>query len=149
MQTVTGPDGAQRIPPGMAAGAYTTFHALSPRRPATCEETGCENYLNGWVTVVDAGKVPLVRGLSGRYSFTEKLIEGGLHEFTFGPGQVCFLGAAGKHSLPWDGRERFLQRGGDWRGNPRGDRREFTRPDDWVDQFANHQIRLAERLGRG
>lgn len=143
--TVPGPGGAQYILPSMPAHAYTTFQVASPRRPATCAEVGCGNYLNGWQTVVPEGpQADLARSLRSQYRFTEARQPGGLVEFVFEAGQECWA----SHSLPWDGRERFFERGGDWRGNPRGDTREF-RPDDWVDKFANHQIRLADRLERG
>jgi hypothetical protein len=143
--TVTGPGGAQYILPGMPAHAYTTFQAVSPRRPATCAEVACARYLHGWVTVVPEGpQADLARSLRGRYQFTETRQPEGLVEFTFPAGQECWA----VHSLPWDGRERFFERGGDWRGNPRGDVREYQ-SGDWVDKFANHQDKLATALERG
>lgn len=135
-----------RVPPALPVTAVKTYAIASQMRPATCQEVDCEYYLNGWVTVVDADKAELVRSLRGRYSFTERPLEGGLFEFTFPPGQQCF--EATLHRLPWEGRERFAERDGDWRGDPTGSLR-IHRPDDWVDSFANHQIRLADRLGKG
>jgi len=148
MQTILGPDGAQHLPPSLPAHAMTTFQMATPHRTVGCQEYGCERYLKGWVTIVDNDKATLVRSLTG-FRYTEQLLPGGLHEFRFEAGQECFLGRARKHSLPWDGRERFFQRGGDWRGNPRGEVREFQYADDWVDASATHQARLADRLERG
>jgi hypothetical protein len=128
--------------------AYTTFQVIAPPRPATCAEYGCLNWLNGWETTVPEGPhADLVRSLRGRYQFTETRAEDGQCVFTFPPGQPCF--AASQHRMRWEGRERLFQRGGDWRGNPRGEVREFTRADDWVDAFATNQIKVADRLERG
>jgi hypothetical protein len=144
--TIPSPEG-QRVEPPLPVTAMKSYQAISPRRKATCAETGCLNYLNGWRTVVDPARAAVVRSLTG-YTWTENALEGGLTEFRFPAGQECLTGRAGRHSLPWDGRERFIERDGDWRGNPTGQRREL-RPGDWTDSFANHQQRLADRLGRG
>ena len=141
--------GGMRIVPSLPEHAVKSYQMISPGRPATCEETGCQQYLNGWKTIVPEDMAPQVRALRDRYSFTEQRQDGGLAEFTFPAGQQCFLGRAGKHRLPAEGRERFRVVGGDWRGNPRGDVREHVRAADWVEDFAEHQQRLADRLERG
>jgi len=147
VETILGPDGAQHLPPALPVHAVKTYSVHAPRRRATCEEYRCRNYLDGWRTIVPADKAPLVRGLGG-YSFTEQAQEGGLVEFTFPAGQECFAGRAGQHQMPWEGRERFIERGGDWRGNPRGDVVQHS-PSGWVNSFGEHQLKLAERLERG
>jgi hypothetical protein len=54
------------------------------------------------------------------------------------------------HKLPLDRMPFFLVHEGDWRGNPRGGAPHVhKRAIDWVDEFANHQVRLAETLRRG
>jgi hypothetical protein len=138
-----------RIEPNMPAQAYKTFSIASPGRPATCEETGCDHFLNGWVTAIDestelgAKQAGYIRQDRSRRC-QEQRTQDGVTEFTYGPGQQCFT----RHSLPWEGRERFAERGGDFRGNPRGDKYEHN-ADTWVDSFANHQQKLADRLEQG
>lgn len=139
-----------RIEPRLPVHAVTTYQVSSPGRRATCEEVGCGYYLGGWKTVVPSVMAPQVReDCRGRYSFTETPQPGALTEFTFTPGQQCFEGLAGKHRLPAEGRERWIRRGGDWRGNPRGELYEHTRAEFWVEDFAEHQQTLAERLQEG
>jgi hypothetical protein len=139
-----------RIPPQMPVGAYKTYSVRAPLethwRPATCEEADCPNYLNGWKTILpaDSDLVEVARH-SGR-QFTETRTEGGLVEFTFEAGQPCFQ--TSNHRLPNDRPQLYSVRGGDWRGNL-GVIRRHTRGADWVDDFANHQDQLADRLKEG
>lgn len=136
-----------RVEPNMPVTAYKTYAIHSPGRPATCEQAGCPAYLNGWRTIVpaDSAQAAYIRTQSGR-GFTETRQPGGLAEFTFEPGQQCF--ASDKHRLPAEGRERFAERDGDWRGNPTGRVIEHS-PQGWTDSFGEHQERLAQRLERG
>ena len=140
-----------RIDPAMPVTAYKTYQAVLPLathwRAATCEEAGCGYYLAGWQTIVPAGSEleALVRG-SGR-RFTEAAQPGGLIEFTFPAGQACFRAAA--HRVPTGRPERLFVRDGDWRGNPTGQVREHTRPQDWQEDFAGHQDRLRTAIERG
>lgn len=138
-----------RIEPRLPVHAVKTYQATSATRPATCEEVDCPQYLGGWQTIVPdpSGHADLVRSLRGRYRFTEEAQPGGLVAFTFPPGQRCFQQSL--HRLPAEGGERWLVRGGDWRGNPRQELREHTRAEFWVEDFAEHQQTLAERLERG
>lgn len=124
-----------------------TYQAVSPRRPATCEQAGCQAYLYGWQTVVpaDSPQAVYIRKASGR-GFTETRDEAGLAVFTFEPGQRCF--ASDRHTVPWEGRERFFERGGDLQRNA-GGRREHVRAGDWVDSFANNMISVKELAERG
>ena len=60
-----------------------------------------------------------------------------LVEFTFEAGQSCFE----QHVLP--ARDPiYLVRGGDWRGNPTGERHVHTSGEDFVDEWQNHADRL-------
>jgi len=137
-----------RPQPAVPASVMKTWQVIRPRERSTCQATGCRAYLNGWRTVVDADKAEMVRHLTG-YQFSETRLPEGLYEFTFPAGQECFIGRAGKHSRPMDDRSRLIERDGDWRGNPTGRVREHVRADDWVDSFANNQIRVAEVAERG
>jgi hypothetical protein len=40
-------------------------------------------------------------------------------------------------------------RGGDWRGNPTGYRRQHVNGEDWRDDFGEHQQNVADRIERG
>jgi hypothetical protein len=142
-----------RITPGLPASAYKTYQILSPLsthyRDGSCDEAGCLALRHGWQTSVDEAtelgqrQAHYIRRLSGR-RFAERRTELGLTAFTFEPGQKCF--AAHKVSLARP--EIFVVKGGDWRGNPRGDRRIHSSADSWVDDFGTHQDRLARALGQ-
>lgn len=141
-----------RIEPLMAPGAYKTYLLAAPVSThfvaATCAEVGCPNYLNGWRTIVPEGSdhADLVRSLRGRWHFTEQAQPGGLVEFTFPAGQPCF--EASTHRRRLEREPRFVIRGGDHRGNPSGDRAEVSAAS-WLDNFGEHQERLASRFERG
>lgn len=150
--TVMGPDGLQRLPPNLPVAAVKTYMVAAPLSshfaPATCAEVGCPNWLNGWRTVVPAvsDHADLVRSLRGRYHFTETPRDGGLTEFVFPPGQPCF--EASSHRRRLEREPRLLIRDGDWRGNPTGHRVEVS-SQSWVDDFGEHQDRLADAYKEG
>lgn len=145
-----------RLEPQMPANAYRTFQVVAPRpthwRSATCAEADCAAYANGWVTDVDESiglgqrQAHYVRRESGR-RYTEQRLESGLIRFTFEAGQTCF--AAGGHQVRVDRPEIYIARDGDWRGNPTGRTRTHSRAADWVDDFGEHQLRLADQQKRG
>jgi hypothetical protein len=136
------------MPPNLRPDAYKTFSVAAPRethwRRATCEESDCEAYQNGWATTVDPEANPAavhyIRHDCGR-RFTEERLEDGRIRWTFEPGQSCF----GEHRAQTR-PDLFLVRDGDWRW---GANRCQLAVDDWVDTFRNHQDRLATRLQRG
>lgn len=154
-----GPDGLQRVPPRCNAAGATfpvrlmrTYQIASPLathwRPATCEEAGCEAYLNGWRTVVavDSPQAAYIRSDRSR-SWREARREGGLAEFTFPPGQQCFDWQS--HRVPLERPEIYRIRGGDWRGNPDGVRTRLVTAQDWADDFGENQESLAHLIGKG
>ena len=130
-----------RIPPALPPAAMKTYHIAAPLathwRPASCAEADCLAYLHGWQTSVDEStdlgqrQAHYIRHDKTR-KHAERRAETGLTVFEFGAGQTCFT----PHRTPVGRPERFLVTGGDWRGNPRGDRREHVRPDDWVEDMA-------------
>ncbi|HEX6968890.1 MAG TPA: hypothetical protein VF174_08810 [Micromonosporaceae bacterium] len=134
-----------RIDPALPAYAYKTYEITSPIsthfRDATCDEAGCLAQRNGWETRVDETtdlgqrQAHYIRQRSGR-QFTERL--DGVTVFTFPPGQRCFAG----HKVPLERPEIYVVRGGDWRGNPFGDRQRLS-ADAWVNDFGEHQDRIA------
>lgn len=135
-----------RIEPAMGPEAYKTYAIRAPRsthqRKASCREVECAGYRYGWVTRIDENtdlgkrQAAYIRALSGR-RFQESL-EGGLVEFQFYPGQTCFR----EHFVSLDREPQYLAVGGDWRGNPRGERQEFKSFDSWVNDFGDHQYKL-------
>ena len=139
-----------RFEPQLPAEAMTTYQVSAPIqthwRPATCEEVDCPNYILGWRTIVpvDSPQAAYIRQDRSR-SALEARSGDGLACFTFGPGQKCFE----QHRKRLDREERFTKRGGDWRGNPRGERPIVLTSDQWVDDFGEHQETLADRLERG
>jgi hypothetical protein len=142
-----------RIEPIAPVAAYKTYSLSAPpsthRRPARCDEAGCDAYQRGWITrcdeVTELGErqAHYIRKLSGR-RYTEQRTSVGLTIFTFEAGQQCF----DTHTVPLDREPIYVVRDGDWRGNPSG-RRRVLRAEDWLDDFGNHQLHVAERAARG
>lgn len=144
-----------RIMPALDAGHMKTYEIRAPKsthfRPASCEEVECQAHARGWRTLVDvntelgARQAFYIRKTAGR-AYSEEAQPGGRVVFTFLAGQKCFR----EHVVPTDRPPLFIVREGDWRGNPRQiEPRIHTRPEDWVDEFANHQSALAEQVKRG
>lgn len=146
-----------RIPPMGPAQSYKTYGMSMPVkthwRPATCEEAGCEAYLFGWVSTFDLStdlgqrQIAFCRADKTR-SFSTQQPDENLVKFVYAPGNRCFQSAG--HRVPLERPARFYVAGGDYRGNPRGiPTRVLQRPEDWVDDFANHQGRLAAAIEKG
>ncbi len=142
-----------RLQPGAPVATYKSYEfsmpAVTHTRPATCGQVDCPTQASGWITPVDEStelgqkQAHYIRRLSGRIH-----TEGPRDVFTlftFPPGEECFE----PHTIPLDRDPVFVVRGGDWRGNPRRERMTHDRPDYWVEDFAQHQDRLATRINRG
>lgn len=140
---------------GLGPEHYSTYGIRRPRathsRPASCAEVECPNYLRGFVSVVDEAtqlgqlQAAWIRGRAGR-RFTESRDPAGLTRFTFPPEQPCFA----EHRVQLERPALYVVAGGDWRGNPRRiPVRRHANPRDWVDDFGEHQERLAEVRRRG
>jgi hypothetical protein len=140
-----------RVAPALPVHAVKTYQMAQPLathwRPATCAEVECPNYLNGWRVRVE-GLPPQLLHAAAHSGRRHSRLDAGEGEtwLVFEAGQPCF--AASAHRIPAGRPLRFFERGGDWRGNPRGERRELNQAD-WVDSFANHQDRLAAEIGKG
>lgn len=140
-----------RLPPKLPVQAYQTYQIWSPvrthTRRATCAEVECEASLKGWRTVADVStdigrkRANYIRLASGRHFTVAQA--GDVVTFTFPAGQRCFA----EHRVALDRPALFLRRGGDWRAQT-SEPVQF-RAEDWVDDFANHQIDLAEAKKRG
>ncbi len=149
-----------RLQPSLPAAAVKTYQLLLPAtthfRPARCEEVDCSLYRNGFTMEIDLGtelgyaQFEYLRRESRR-QFTREYRPGGTngHNFailTFPPGQQCF----NEHQTSLEREPIPLVRGGDWRGDPRGDPvKRHHNLDDWVDDFATHQQKIHDRIERG
>jgi hypothetical protein len=138
-----------RADPAMPVRSYQTYTIFSPRDTllrAACEQVGCPAWRNGWQTVLDEG-IPQFRDMAtwirtaSRRTFREQKTNAGLTVFTFGAGQRCF---ANHQTRP----ETYAVRRGDWRQNL-GVLRRHTRPADWVEDFGEHQQRVADQQQKG
>jgi hypothetical protein len=139
---------AFRLAPAMPVGAYKTYAISQPKtahtRLGSCEAAGCEANLYGWKTTVPmlSAQAAYIRNSSGR-RFREVVVDGQC-VFTFYPGQQCFT----QHYVQ-DRPQIFRVRGGDWRGNPTGQSLTHRNGQDWVDDFGEHQAKLAEQIEKG
>jgi hypothetical protein len=138
-----------RIEPSLPVGAMKSYTVISPADTSVvvaCQVAGCQAYKHGWETTVDERselgmqQATYIRQGSGR-TFTERKTGDGRTVFRFEAFQRCF---AEHKTRP----ERYIERGGDWRGNPRGDVVRHN-PDTWTESFGEHQQKLADRLERG
>jgi hypothetical protein len=139
-----------RIDPAGPASAYKTYaiRCLSDRTVvAACEQVGCLAWAYGWETTIDertelgARQAAHIRHRSGR-TYREQRTDAGLTVFRFEPRQRCF----DEHRTR---PEFYSVRAGDWRAHL-GLIRRHTRPADWVEDFGEHQNRVAaERAKKG
>lgn len=146
-----------RLVPAMGAEAYKTYAMSMPLathwRPATCDEIDCAAWTNGWVSTFDLGtdlgqQQYAYCKADGSRSFTEQRASLTLVKLVYAPGNRCFQAA--DHRAPLGRPPRFLVAEGDWRGNPRGiPARVHTRALDWVEDFSEHQDRLATAIQEG
>jgi hypothetical protein len=152
------PPRLNRIMPVAGPEYYKSYTLSAPVtthwRPATCEEYECDDFLYGFVLTVDENtelgqqQAYYVRHDRTRRC-TEQQVGQGITKFVYPPGNQCFEPKRSSHRLPIGRPPNYLVATGDWRGNPIGWSARFRRPADWVDDFANHQIKIAELHQRG
>jgi hypothetical protein len=141
------------IEPMLPASARKTYAIRSPlathTRPATCVEVDCPNYLHGWRVHVEAVGPELAHAARTTGArFREQHVSEGHTYLVFEAGQICF--GASRHRIGVGRPQLFVVRDGDRRGNPRGTPvRQHTRPDFWVEDFAEHQQSLADEAKKG
>lgn len=141
-----------RIQPVGSVQSYRTFQIVAPtsthRRPATCAEVECPNYLKGWRVRTDTLDEKMLHAAktAGR-KFTELHVSEYENWIVFEAGQPCFR--AHQHSVPLNKQEIFISRDGDFRGNPTGNVRKHTRPEFWVEEMSENlgHVRAAQKRG--
>jgi hypothetical protein len=134
---------------------YETYGMALPLKthwvPASCEEVNCEPFLYGFVTTIDVS-TPLgqkqydflIKDRKRTYSLQRPSMH--IFKFIYPPGTICM--AYADHKLPKDRPGTFYKRRGDYRLV--GQRPQiFKRPEDWVDEFGNHQLKLAALIQKG
>lgn len=142
-----------RPTPKMDPQYYKTYAVVSPLtthwRPATCAETNCPHYLNGWGVRIE-NLTPELRHAattSGR-KYRLEIVSATESWLVFEAGQPCFR--ASQHRVQLGRPPLFLVRDGDHRGNPRRTKtRQHLNPQTWVDDFAEHQQKLADEIEKG
>lgn len=134
-----------RPAPRMAAHNYKTWEIVMPKathfRAASCEETDCAHYREGWETVVDEttdlgqGRAYYIRHRQTRNFIESKEQRNGVvvTVFRFPPGQRCFA----QHEKALDRPQVHAARRGDWRGVI-GERYIYDRPDQWREDLDTH-----------
>lgn len=139
----------------LGAESYQTFQIVAPKDthtvPATCEEVECVHYLRGWMMKIDLGtelgkrQAHYIKYSSGR-AFTWENLGDGLVTLTFRSGQKCFQ----EHRKAIERDPVFRVKGGDKRGNPlRVPTRVHTKPEFWVEEFAENQQKIADAVEKG
>ena len=144
-----------RIAPAVGAEHMQTFAIQAPTethwRRATCEEVACDQAARGWRMVLDLQtemgmrQARYIKHHSGRrYEIAEQ--RDGLVTLVFAGGQECFQ----EHRVRIDRPEKYLVKGGDFRGNPRGQKtRVHTKPEFWIEEFQENSDQLNQLKERG
>lgn len=139
-----------RIEPKLPVGAFQTYTIASPHDrtvKTACEEAGCLAWRYGWESQIDEStdlgrrQAEYIRTRSGRTFRELPRAGGGVTVFRFEPRQRCFQD---HRTRP----ESYGVLGGDWRGYT-GMLRRHTRAADWVEDFGEHQQRIADEQEKG
>lgn len=144
-----------RIVPQIGPEHYKSYSIRAPLsthwKRATCADYECDEYLYGWTTTVDIstelGRKQAHYILHDKSrSFKHEQLGPNLVAFRYGPGQTCFKN--NDHRTGVGRAPLLLVQEGDWRGNPRNTPpRVFKSVEDWRDDFAEHQDKIAKATG--
>ena len=159
-QMVSVPFGSTRVNrlmPKMGPQNFKTYGLAMPLathwRKATCEETGCDAYLKGWVTTLDLSTpegqfhAETIKNDKTR-KYSVQRVSVAVAKYVYPPGNRCFRES--QHRLPLERPARLYVADGDWRGNPRRTPvRVHQRAEDWVEDFSLHQDTLKTAIERG
>lgn len=117
-------------------------------RTATCGEVDCENHARGFQVTADVStelgrrQANYIRMKSGRHFSSQQIAD--LVTFTFPAGQICFA----THRVQLEREPNLYVRGGDYRGNA-GTPRRALNAQQWVQDFGEHQLTVAEQREKG
>ena len=155
-----------RPPPVLPVQAMKTYSVSTPLathwRLATCEEIDCPNFLNGWAVAITPDQLGQqldhdIKRSGKRFDrltvaeaearFAGMSFAGAVFVYIFAAGQACFSQGTPKHQIQIDRPEIFSVRGGDHRGTT--SERRVMRPQDWKENFIEHQERLKTAQERG
>lgn len=156
-----------RIEPNMPAHLYDTYGVIAPKRTHTrkalcaevsapcvnagsvdnpCHEWHCGAMAHGWKTLCDVSTEVGQRRARYIIDHSERhwtaTQEGAMVTFTFPPGQQCFA----DHRVSNDREPFFTLKHGDYRLMSRPAALDGS---EWLDRFANNQIKLKESHDRG
>jgi hypothetical protein len=144
-----------RIPPKGPTRLYKTYQVSSPLRThyrqATCAEVQCEHYLKGWALradILQPRDLQLIKDSRRKY-IVENRVEGtkDVQWLLFEAGQPCFKASTHRIAI---GRPEIYRVGkGDWRSYKPQDAYVHKSPEDWLDDFANHQDKIVRIQERG
>lgn len=152
-----------RLCPDLPPENFRTYEMRLPPAthliPASCDDTDCEAWRGGFALTVDTS-TELGRQqhdyLSGdkTRSFHVQKVSEHLVKFVYKPGSECFSvvevgGVRARHSIPSGRPPVFIARGGDFRGNPRGDRRTHTRAEFWIEDMEENLGTVRDIQQRG
>jgi hypothetical protein len=152
-------DQYNRLVPQLGPERYKSYSMRMPLsthfKPATCAEFECDAYRFGFVVTIDTSMELgerryhyVTHDKTRRYSMQR--VGPTLFKFIYGPGNDGMGLEHGEHRMSLDRPAFLLVAEGDFRGNPRGTPVYVHRyQQDWVDDFATHQDRLATALQRG
>jgi hypothetical protein len=149
---VIGPNFEQRVVPTLPPQRMKTYELRQPLathfRVVSCKDFDCAAYLNGWVMgydLTDPAKVEAANLIAkaGR-KFTHEIVETKVI-FTFPAGENCFV----VHQVSVEREPIAIVRGGDWRGNPRGEGRKHVNVIDWRDDMGEHLEKIHDKIEEG
>ena len=145
-----------RMQPALPVDHMKTYAISAPpqthTRVATCEEVECEHQARGWTTTVDVStelgqrQAKYIESKAGRQYTADYGPD--LVTFTFAAGQQCFA----VHRVPLDRVPLLIVRDGDWRARVQGQNRRkrlHVKPEDWVDDFKEHQGKINDQIQKG
>lgn len=142
-----------RIDPVAGPEHFKTYAIVAPvathYRRASCREVECAAWTSGFRSTVDVAtelgvaQARYIEGHSGRH-YTRTQV-GTVVTYDFPAGQRCFR----QHQVPLEREPFYIVRGGDYRGDPRREGSVRRTADEWVDDFATHQQRIAAAVERG
>lgn len=142
-----------RIEPKMGPEGFKSYQIAASisthRRRATCSEVECIRRIRGFRAVFDVStaegrKNAHIVEISNR-SYSRD-VAGSIVTYVFPAGQNCF----DAHTVTLEREPFYIVRGGDHRGNPlRISAVTHQRSDLWVEDFAEHQDKIARAQQRG